>query len=133
MISCSVVAARPPARPARRAAGALLVLALAAGCDTIDPGPPTGPPPGCNAAPYFFVEQVWPNYLRPDAPYGTSKGCGQDSCHDAQSGRGYFRLQAVAYPPPDPSFARQPISTWPAEWRDNLESATRLLNCADPT
>lgn len=112
--------------PAHLLAGCALLAASwgAGGCGTIDPGPPTGPPPGCNAAPYFFVERVWPDYLKPNT-------CGRADCHDAQSGHGYFRLQAVSEPIGfDP---RQPSSTWPDEWRANLVSATRLLNCSDPT
>ena len=105
-------------------AAALLAPLLAAACGTIEPGPPTGPPPGCNASPVFFHDHVWPEYL-------DRFGCGSASCHDARSGHGYFRLQPVAGVAAfDPA---TPISSWPDAWRFDLLNATRLLNCADPT
>jgi hypothetical protein len=94
-----------------------------AGCGTVDPGPPTGPPAGCNAAPALFVQRVWPEYLE-------RYGCAAASCHDAASGHGAYRLQPVA---DSPAFdARQPSTMWPPAWRENLVASSRLLNCADP-
>jgi hypothetical protein len=97
-------------------------LALS-GCGTIDPGPDTGPPAGCNAPAAFFVSDVWPQYF---ATYS----CGQSDCHDASSGHGYFRLQnvsGVAMPAPT-----DPVSTWPTEWITNLRSVQHNVSCANP-
>jgi hypothetical protein len=103
----------------------LLAAALApgAGCGTVDVGPPTGPPMGCNASPVFFVEHAWPEYL-------DLMGCGASDCHDSDTGHGYFRLRSVAG---SASFdPHQPTSQWPDAWRENLAAASRLLDCADP-
>jgi hypothetical protein len=112
----------------RRAQAALLLALGAAGCGIVDAGPPTGPPQGCNASPSFFVEHTWPEYL--DRYPSSGQGCGQASCHDAQSGQGYFRLSSVAAAPAFDD--HQPTSAWPDAWRSNLMSAARLLNCSDP-
>ena len=99
-----------------------MALALG-GCDTIDVGPPTGPPMGCNASPSYFVQKIWPEYLVPN-------DCSKSDCHDALSGHGYFRLQSVdGVAAPDPT---QPPASWPEPWRNNFISASRLVNCADP-
>lgn len=95
-----------------------------AGCGTVDPGPDTGPPAGCNAPPAFFVSDVWPKYF---AQYQ----CGRPDCHDASSGHGYFRLQDVSkVVAPQPT---DPVSIWPPEWVANFRSVEHNLSCADPT
>jgi hypothetical protein len=108
-------------------AGASLIAALLGGCDTVDVGPPTGPPMGCNASTAFFVTDVWPKYLGPAAP---GYNCGQSACHDANAGHGYFRLMNPSDGPPAPT---DPPSSWPDDWRFNYTNSARLLNCADPT
>jgi hypothetical protein len=113
---------RAPSTGGIRRIAALVALCSAA-CGTIDPGPATGPPAGCNASPSFFVEHTWPEYL-------DRYGCGQASCHDAATGHGYFRLEPVAGA--TPFDAHQPTSTWPEQWRTDLAAAARLLDCADP-
>jgi hypothetical protein len=95
-------------------------------CGTVDVGPPTMPPMGCNGDPAFFVTDVWPKYLGPTPGYN----CGQSNCHDATSGKSSFRLEAIADGPPDPT---TPVASWPEDWRFDYASATRFLNCADPT
>jgi hypothetical protein len=105
-------------------AALVLALLVTPACGTVDIGPTTGPPEGCNASPAFFVQRVWPEYL-------DKYGCGRSDCHDSVSGHGYFRLESVANQPSfDPT---QPTSNWPEPWRFNLISATRVLNCADAT
>lgn len=89
----------------------------------VDVGPETGPPAGCNAPPTFFVSDIWPQYFE-------RYTCAKSDCHDATQGRGSFRLQAlngVATPAPTDSLA-----TWPTQWRENLRSVERVLNCANP-
>jgi hypothetical protein len=99
---------------------AALVLAA---CGTIDPGPPTGPPMGCNGSPTFFLTDVWPKYLEKNM-------CGKSECHDYLTGKSSFRLKDVANAMmPNPS---DPPSKWPEEWQFNYVNATRQLNCADP-
>jgi hypothetical protein len=99
------------------------VLGLAlAGC-TVDPGPDTGPPAGCNAPPAYFVSDVWPRYFE-------RYGCGMSDCHDASSGHGYFRLQSVAaIVAPQPT---DPVALWPPAWSANLRSVQHNLSCASP-
>ncbi len=92
------------------------------GC-TIDLGPDTGPPQQCNAPPDYFVTDVWPRYFE-------KYTCGRSQCHDASTGKGYFRVQdvsAVAAPTPT-----MPVSTWPAAWQNNLRAVERNVSCADP-
>jgi hypothetical protein len=97
--------------------------ACAASCGTVDPGPETGPPAGCNAPSAFFVSDVWPQYF-------DQYMCGRSDCHDASSGHGYFRLQNVsAVTAPQPT---DPLSTWPMEWSANLLSVQHNLSCANP-
>jgi hypothetical protein len=101
-------------------AGAAIALGS---CGTVDPGPDTGPPAGCNAPAAFFVSDVWPKYF-------DNYQCGQSDCHDASSGHGYFRLQnvsGVAMPAPT-----DPVSTWPMEWVANLRSVQHNVSCANP-
>jgi hypothetical protein len=99
----------------------LLVLA---GCGTVDPGPDTGPPAGCNAPPAYFVSDVWPKYF-------DLYTCGKSDCHDASAGHGYFRLQSVAaLVAPQPT---DPVVLWPPEWSANLRSVQHNLSCANPT
>ena len=106
------------------AAFAPLALAFClSACGTVDPGPPTGPPMGCNGSPAFFVSDVWPKYL-------DKFGCGKVDCHDSRSGHSSFRLQDVSMVP-TPGAGDAP-STWPDEWRFNYVNATRQLNCSDP-
>jgi len=102
---------------------AALLVVVGGGCGTVDPGPDTGPPAGCNAPAAFFVSDVWPNYF---ARYS----CGQSDCHDASSGHGYFRLQnidAVTMPAPTDL-----VSSWPMEWVANLRSVQHNVSCANP-
>jgi hypothetical protein len=107
----------------RLVAVGVLVLAFA-GCGTIDPGPDTGPPAGCNAPAAFFVSDMWPKY------FDTYK-CGQSDCHDASNGHGYFRLQSVAgLLAPQPT---DPLSVWPQAWTANLKSVQHNVSCANPT
>ena len=90
-------------------AGAI-ATALALSACTVDVGPQLDPPQGCNAPTAFFASDVWPKYF---ATYS----CGQSTCHDSQSGRGYFRLMDVsAVTAPNPM---APLSTWPFEWQQN--------------
>jgi hypothetical protein len=99
------------------------LVAVLASCGTVDPGPDTGPPAGCDAPSPFFVSDVWPKYF---AQYQ----CGQSNCHDASTGHGYFRLQNVdAVVAPQPT---DPISTWPMEWVANLRSVQHNVSCANP-
>jgi hypothetical protein len=119
------LAPRPPLPRRFRSGGPVLAATLALGgaaCGTVDPGPSTGPPQGCNASPQFFAEHVWPEYLVAD-------GCGASDCHDAATGHGYFRLGSVTGTTFDP---RLPTSMWPDVWRSNLQNAQRLLDCGDP-
>jgi hypothetical protein len=94
-----------------------------AACGTIDPGPDTGPPAPCNAPAPFFVSDVMPKYFQAYA-------CGRSDCHDASSGHGYFRLQAIAAViAPAPT---DPLSIWPMAWRTNLRAVQQNLSCANP-
>jgi hypothetical protein len=94
------------------------------GCGTVDPGPDVGPPAGCNAAPGFFVTDVWPKYF---AQYQ----CGQSDCHDANTGHGFFRLQPLdGVAAPDPM---APVSAWPDAWQANFRAVQQNLSCANPT
>jgi hypothetical protein len=94
------------------------------GCGTVDTGPETGPPTGCDVPPAFFVSDVWPNYF---AAYG----CGKSDCHDASAGHGFFRLQSVAgVPTPNPT---DPVSSWPTAWAANLLAVERNVSCNNPT
>lgn len=96
---------------------------LFAGCDTVDVGPPTGPPSGCVAQPMFFVSDVWPKYF-------DNYTCGRSDCHDASSGHGYFRLQSVAsVTAPQPT---DPVSIWPAAWAANFQAVQQNISCANP-
>ena len=98
-------------------------LLLVSGC-TIDPGPDTGPPTGCNAPSAFFVSDVWPQYFE-------RYGCGMSDCHDATTGHGYFRLQSlsgVAAPA-----ANAPVASWATAWQANLRNVQQNLSCANPT
>jgi hypothetical protein len=106
-----------------RLLASLAIWALAPGCGTVDPGPDTAPPAGCDAPAPFFVSDVWPGYF-------DKYGCGRSDCHDASTGHGYFRLQrvdAVAAPQPN-----DPVSSWAAPWRANLLSVSQNLSCANP-
>ena len=95
-----------------------------AGCSTVDTGPETGPPAGCNAPPAFFISDMWPQYF-------DKYGCGKSDCHDASSGHGYFRLQDVSgIPAPLPT---DPVSTWPSAWAANLRAVQQNISCANPT
>jgi hypothetical protein len=105
-----------------------LIMAVAvlgvAGCDTVDTGPFTGPPAGCNAPAPFFVSDVWPKYF-------DQYMCGKSECHDSSSGHGFFRLQSLAgVTAPMPN---DPINTWPTAWSANLLSAQQNVSCANPT
>jgi hypothetical protein len=106
-----------------------------AACGTIDPGPPTGPPMGCNGSPTFFLTDVWPKYL-------DKYTCGKSDCHDYNAGKSSFRLKnltdknecpppvdGMPYPTPMPTDAP---ANWPECWQFNYVNATRQLNCADP-
>ncbi len=97
-------------------------LATLGGSCTIDLGPDTGPPMQCNARPDFFVSNVWPQYFE-------TYGCGMSLCHDASSGKGYFRLQSVASVAAP--LATAPVSTWPMEWQNNFKAIERSINCAN--
>lgn len=98
-------------------------LATAAGCGVVDVGPDTGPPAGCNAPPQFFVSDVWPRYFE-------RYTCGKSDCHDSAKGRGSFRLQSLmGVPTPAPTDS---LASWPTQWRENLRSVQRVLNCANP-
>jgi hypothetical protein len=102
----------------------LLGVLLAAGCETVDTGPFTGPPAGCDAPAPYFVSDVWPRYFE---RYMCAKG----GCHDASSGHGFFRLQSVAgVAAPQPT---DPVSIWPAEWAANLRTAQQNISCSNPT
>lgn len=104
----------------------VLLVSLAVGfaaCGTVDPGPETGPPAGCDAPGAFFVSDVWPKYF-------DTYSCGKSDCHDASSGHGYFRLQALTgVTAPQPT---DPISSWPAQWISNLMSVQHNLDCGSP-
>jgi hypothetical protein len=101
-------------------AGAMLMPA----CGTVDVGPDTEPPSGCNAPPAFFVSDVWPKYFG-------NYTCGRSDCHDASTGHGFFRLQDVSgVPAPNPT---DPVSTWPAAWAANLRAVETNVSCANPT
>jgi hypothetical protein len=105
-------------------AGLVLVTTGLGGCGTIDVGPETGPPQGCNAPTAYFVSDVWPRYFE-------RYSCGQSACHDAVSGRGYFRLQDVSkVTAPSPM---APLSAWPFEWQQNLKNVQQNLSCSNPT
>lgn len=53
------------------------------------------------------------------------------ACHDAVSGRGFFRLQDVsAVTAPNPM---APVSAWPFEWQQNLRNISQNLSCANPS
>jgi hypothetical protein len=109
----------------------LLGACVLAGCGTVDPGPDTGPPSGCNAPPAFFVSDVFPKYFAsPPATSGGPYGCGRSDCHDASSGHGYFRLVDVsAVTAPQPT---DPIGAWPMEWLTNLRNVEHNISCASP-
>ena len=93
-------------------------------CGTVDPGPDTGPPQGCNAPSAFFVSDIWPKYF-------DAYGCGKSDCHDSVSGHGYFRLTSLAgVTTPAPT---DPVSSWPMAWSDNFRNVQRVLSCANPT
>ena len=95
-----------------------------AGCGTVDVGPQTDPPLPCNARSDYFVSDVWPKYF---AQYG----CNKASCHNASSGRGYFRLYDVStVTAPAPT---APSSAWPFEWQQNLANVEQNISCANPT
>ena len=104
---------------------ASLVLACSgAACGTVDVGPQTDPPQPCNARTNFFVSDVWPKYF---AQYS----CNQSSCHNASSGRGYFRLYDVSMvTAPGPT---APSSAWPFEWQQNLANVEHNISCSNPT
>jgi hypothetical protein len=112
-------------RPFVRLAAVLAVaLIFEASCDTVDVGPETGPPAGCNAKAPFFVSDVWPKYF--DAYM-----CGKSDCHDASSGHGYFRLQSLAsVTPPNPMDS---LALWPEAWRANLRAVEQNVSCGNPT
>jgi hypothetical protein len=102
----------------------MLPTMLLAGCGTVDVGPETGPPSGCNAPAPFFVSDVWPKYFE-------TYGCGKSDCHDASTGHGFFRLQSltgVATPAPT-----DPVATWPVQWAANLRAVQTNVSCANPT
>jgi hypothetical protein len=93
-------------------------------CGTVDVGPQTGPPEPCNAPTPFFVTDVWPKYF---ATYS----CNQVGCHNATSGRGFFRLYDVSMvTAPDPM---SPTTVWPFEWQQNFANVTQNVSCANPT
>ncbi len=105
------------------AAAVVAVVAAAAACGTVDVGPDTEPPHGCNAPTTYFVTDVWPRYF---AKYG----CGMSACHDATSGRGFFRLHDVSMvTAPNPM---APLSAWPFEWQENLRNVQQNISCANP-
>lgn len=97
---------------------AALLVALLAGCNTVDVGPPLADVNACRPSPGFFVEQIWPNFLGKD--YG-GKRCSDASCHDAGSGR-----QLVLTPPT--SAGTVPL---PADWAMIYKSATEQLLCTN--
>ena len=100
------------------------LAAFSSGCGTVDVGPDTGPPAGCNAPAPFFVSDVWPMYF-------DMYTCGRSDCHDASSGHGFFRLQdvsSVAAPMP-----ATPINQWPTQWSANLSAVQQNVSCANPT
>lgn len=100
-----------------------LACVASAGCGTVDPGPDVQPPAACDAPSAFFVTDMWPKYFG-------AYGCGQSSCHDANTGSGYFRLQSVSgVPAPDPA---SPSSTWPDAWQANLMAVLANVSCSDP-
>jgi hypothetical protein len=101
----------------------VLLTVAAAGCGTVDPGPDTGPPAGCNAPPPYFVSDMWPRYFQ-------RYDCGRSDCHDSSTGHGFFRLQSVSgIMTPNPN---SPPSTWPAAWSANLRAVQRVVSCANP-
>ena len=90
---------------------------------TVDPGPDTGPPPTCEASTSYFVSTAWPQYF-------VQYNCAASGCHDASTGRGFFRLQSLAgVTAPQPT---DPVTVWPPAWQDNLESVQLVLSCASP-
>jgi hypothetical protein len=92
-------------------------------CGTIDVGPDVLPEQGCNAPPAFFVSDVWPQYF-------ANYQCGMSACHDAVSGRGFFRLHDVSMvTAPSPMM---PESVWPFEWQQNLTNVEQNISCANP-
>jgi hypothetical protein len=92
-------------------------------CETIDVGPDTQPPSGCTARPEFFVSDVWPRFFE-------KYQCGTSNCHDASTGRGFFRLQSVTgLVAPAPS---TPVASWPAAWQANLRAVELNLSCGNP-
>jgi hypothetical protein len=102
-------------------AGCFLCLSA---CGTVDVGPDVIPEQGCNAPTAFFVTDVWPQYF-------DKYQCGQASCHDAVSGRGFFRLQDVSMvTAPNPM---APLSAWPFEWQQNLRNVQQNISCSNPT
>ncbi|HZS36104.1 MAG TPA: hypothetical protein VFF06_04725 [Polyangia bacterium] len=93
-------------------------------CGTIDPGPDTMPPAGCEAPAPFFVSDVWPKYF-------DTYMCGKSDCHDSSSGHGYFRLQSVAgVPAPQPTDS---VAIWPTAWQNNLLAIQHNVSCTNPT
>ena len=101
----------------------LVPALLVAACGTIDPGPDTGPPAGCDAPPAFFVSDVWPKYF-------ANYTCGRTDCHDASSGHGFFRLNDVSsVVAPNPMSA---VSTWPQAWQSNFQAVEHNVNCTNP-
>jgi hypothetical protein len=101
----------------------VVITTTAAAC-TVDVGPDTGPPQPCNAPTAFFVSDVWPQYF---AKYN----CGQSSCHDASTGRGFFRLENVSMVTTPDSMA--PISAWPFEWMQNFSNVQQNVSCSNPS
>lgn len=110
-------------RSAFRFVALMGALPLVLGGCTIDLGPDTGPPMQCNAAPDYFLSDVWPRYFE-------RYGCAMSQCHDASTGKGYFRLQNVSNIPAPAATA--PVSTWPMEWQNNFKAVERNISCANP-
>jgi hypothetical protein len=103
---------------------AVLAALVFAACGTIDPGPDTMPPEGCDAPAPFFVSDVWPKYF-------DNYTCGRSDCHDSSSGHGYFRLQdlsGVTAPQPTDS-----VALWPMQWQNNLQAVQHNVSCTNPS
>jgi hypothetical protein len=115
--------AGPVASLPRSVVAVCLGTALGAGCGVVDVGPDVLPEQGCTAPTAYFVTDVWPRYF---ARYG----CGMSSCHDALSGRGFFRLQDVSRVSTPSAMA--PLAAWPFEWQQNLRVVQQNISCSNP-
>lgn len=96
----------------------LVLLALCAGCGTVDLREPPPDVNACRPSEAFFQQQVWPNFLSKD--FG-GKRCTDSRCHDAASGRP-LTLTTPTSAPAIPA---------PADWAALYRSVTVQLFCTN--